>query len=171
MGSSVRFLDIHYSDTSVIMRYTDFGLISFSVGSFDIMKWVVAAMLVSIGKDYESPEVFKYMASISGSIGCEERGSNLIVLLEFELIRNQNSPTPTGSQATQTSTKTPLPATLSSWISQTTPDVFSIGSTGNCHGDSAHESSRHDHHLHDRTKDFSGIDCFAYHKSVLHQDS
>lgn len=125
MGSSVCLLELAHS--SARMTYSNIDLISFRVGSFDHMKWVVAAMLVSIGKDYENPEVFKYMASISGSIGCEEMGPNPIALLEFELIRNQDAPTPTGSQATQTPTKTPLPATLSSWISQTTPDAFPLG--------------------------------------------
>lgn len=93
------------------------------------MKWVVAAMLVSIGKDYENPEAVKYMASISGSIGCEEMGPNPIALLEFELVRNQNSPQPTGSQATQTPTKTPLPADLSSMLTQSTPEAFPLGVT------------------------------------------
>lgn len=88
------------------------------------MVWVTAAMLVSVGKEYENPEVFKYMASISGSIGCEEMGPNPIALCEFELIRNAKYPKPTGTQATQTPTLTPLPASMSPYLTRPTPSSF-----------------------------------------------
>lgn len=88
------------------------------------MLWVGAAILVSVGKEFENPTVIKYMASISGSLGCQEIGPNPIALLEFELARNGDSPQPTGSQATQTPTLAPLPSALSSSLTHSTPTSF-----------------------------------------------
>lgn len=73
MGSSECLLELAHSSSR--MTYSNIDLISFRVGSFDIMKWVVAAMLVSIRKDYENPEVFKYMAKHFGLYRLRGNGS------------------------------------------------------------------------------------------------